>query len=113
MGDTLHRHPGVADVGQLTKGGIENGFADLGIAWPSRRVRNVDGDPSLPHGRLAIDRPFRGRPHTWATAGAAPGAPLGTKSCWRTRAKAATAPMKATTALMIIRWLRVLEKPVR
>ena len=47
------------------------------------------------------------------TAGGAPDGPLGTKSFWRTRAKARTAPIKDTTDPMTISSLNVLEKAMR
>ena len=61
------------------------------------------------HGRHGI---VRGSARRASGPEARSGAPVGTmKSRWRTRANALTAPTKATTAPITIRWFKVMEKP--
>ena len=72
---------------------------------------SVNGS-SMHGGDGVVRRARPGRPARPPRAGGPLGAPVGTtKSRWRTRAKPQTAPTRATTAPMSIRWFKVLEKP--
>ncbi len=117
-GHALHRDLGVPDLGQLAKGGVGDGRGGAFVAGPARPTAG----PAVTGIRLVVvgDRGgdagggHCGAPTGVARAsGSATGVTLGTKSLWRTRAKAPTEPMKATTAPMTRTWSSVAENPTR
>ena len=102
-GDALHRHPGIAELGQLAQGRLGDGLRGALVAGPAPAAG-------------AAEPTRRGRqPLTAPPPRAAPGAARQGRSWARSRARGPgrrrrSNPSAATTTPMIMRWSKVLAK---